>query len=252
LPQSIIPTQIPRKDKKSIDGLTKLNPRGTTQLPTTPLDPLNPRSRTVSVALPGPASDPINDSVFTDDPLSISIDDTVNFKIKDVINNKTIQFRCTVSNLTESGQPSWNQIDYIGRPYPVYVYKGVTRSVTFDFKAYASNEREVPIIWSKINYLAGLIHPAGYTQGGFMIPPYIEFTIGDLFKKQIGFISSYNNSIAPEVPWEVRSDRLKLPQMADINLTINIIENELKSPYGPNHKLYGFDPTYAIPNPGTK
>lgn len=187
-------------------------------------------------------SDPINESVF-DENTDVQIRDSIDFKIKDVVNNKTIRFRCTVSNLTESSSPMWNQIDYIGRPYPIYLYKGVTRTVTFDFKVYSTNKRELPIVWDKINYLSGLTHPAGYSSGGYMIPPYVEFTLGDLYKGTFGFISSYNKTIASETSWEVRDDEIKVPHMADINLTINIIEDELKSPFS---KLYGFNPKYVL------
>lgn len=213
--------------------------RGPNQLPTN-----QPRQNLedYTARLPGPTSDPINDSVFTDEQFAISIKDAVDFKIRDVVNKKTLQFRCTVSNITESSQPVWNQVDYVGRPYPVWFYKGVTRTVTFDFRVYPNNRNELPIVWNKINYLSGLTHPAAYTSGGYMVPPYIEFTIGNLFKNQFGFIASYSNTIAPESSWETRGD-MRVPHIADINLTINVIENELKTPF---KELYGFDLVYAL------
>jgi len=76
-----------------------------------------------------------------------------------------------------------------------------------------------------------------------MVPPYIEITIGDLYKNQFGFISGFNMSIPQESAWETRSGKTKLPHMVDINLSINIIEDGLKSPL---KKLYGFEPKYAL------
>jgi hypothetical protein len=217
------------------ESLSRLPARGTVPNPTN-----SPRQNLSDFKSPLPhaGSDPINDSIFSDD-----LTDLVDFKIRDVVNDKTLQFRCTVSNITESGTPSWNQIDYIGRPYPIWVYKGVTRTLTFDFRVYPNNRRELPVVWNKINYLSGLIHPSAYTVGGYMVPPYIEFTLGNLFKGQLGFISSYNNTISPESSWEVQENH-KLPFIADINLSINIIENELKTPF---KNLYGFDVVYAPP-----
>lgn len=226
------------------ENLPRLPARGTVQNPTNPLQAPRTLGGDDRPRLPNVGSDPLNDGVFADDGKSTPIDDLINFKIRDVVNDRTLQFRCTVSNLTESSQPSWNQIDYIGRPYPIWVYKGVTRSVTFDFRVYPNNRRELPVIWNKLNFLSGLTHPSAYTRGGYMVPPYIEFSIGDLFRGHLGIITSYNTTISPESSWEVGSDMLKLPHIADVNLTINIIEDELKTPF---KNLYGFDVIYAEP-----
>lgn len=177
------------------------------------------------VDTPGIRSDVINEFGVKDINDDTFPRDLVQLFFDDITNGKRLQFRATLSNITEAHLPEWIQHNYIGRPYPIHQYKGVSRSVTFDFKIYAMNKDEMDYIWKKLNYLTSLTHPASYVateqSAGFMTPPYVELTIGRLFKRTPGFINSLNYTIPEGTTWDLIDE---LPIGVDINVGFTIIE----------------------------
>lgn len=195
------------------------------------------------VDAPGTRSDVINefgvkgiDDNFPRDLIQLYFDD--------ITNDKRLQFRAAITNITETHTPEWNQHTYIGRPYPIHQYKGVSRTLTFDFKVYAMNKDELKNIWEKINYLTGLTHPASYVSSdqsaGYMTPPYIELTFGRLFSRVPGYINSLNYTVAEGTSWDLVEE---LPIGIDVNVGFTIIE---KQALAAGSKFYGDAPLTAL------
>jgi hypothetical protein len=62
-------------------------------------------------------------------------------------------------------------------------------------------------MWSRINYLAGLIKPSRYVEGNtpfdnFVVPPLTTITIGDMYKDQPYVLQSVGISIPEDALWE--------------------------------------------------
>ena len=188
---------------------------------------------TKQVDIPGTRSDVINEFGvldIKDGDSEFQKRDSIQLFFDDITNTRRIQFRATIASLSEVHSPSWVQHDYIGRPYPIHQYKGVTRELSFDFKVYAMNKAELEFIWQKLNYLTGMTHPASYTatdEGiGFMTPPYIELTVGNLYNKIPGFINALTYTIADGTSWDISK---QMPFGVDINVGYTIIETGSES-----------------------
>tara|TARA_B100000131_G_C17719638_1_gene452309 strand:- start:128 stop:592 length:465 start_codon:yes stop_codon:yes gene_type:complete len=54
----------------------------------------------------------------------------------------------------------------------------------------------------KLNYLVSLCYP-GYTETSLMISPFIELTIGDMFNKTPGLLSSLTVTVEEATTWEI-------------------------------------------------
>jgi hypothetical protein len=89
--------------------------------------------------------------------------DIIFFYFYDLINDVYIPFRATISGLNDLHSPEWEEVSYIGRADKLYVYKGFTRDVNFNFTVYASSLDELIPMWKRINYLVGLARPSNYT-----------------------------------------------------------------------------------------
>jgi len=178
---------------------------------------------------PGTRSDVINEKGISNIDGDFNRD-LIHLYFDDITNGKRIQFRATVANINESHTPEWTQHSYIGRPYPIHQYIGVSRTLTFDFKVYAMNKNEMGPIWEKLNYLTGMTHPASYVgsniSDGFMTPPYVELTLGAMFRKIPGYINSLNYTIQDGISWDINKE---LPLGVDINISFTIIETESHS-----------------------
>ena len=170
--------------------------------------------------------------------------DLIKFYFYDIYNQKYIPFRATVKSISERSVSSWDDFQYIGNADKVYNYKGFTRGLGFSFTTVAMSVKEMLPMWQRINYLMGLTKPANY-KNGFIVPPLVMLTIGDIYNNQPIVINSISMTIPDNATWETVSDsslkyeylngRLKsnedvtlaqFPREADINIDANILEKE--------------------------
>ena len=120
-------------------------------------------------------------------------------------------------SLTDSFNPSWTPINFIGRADPNYHYGGYTRDINVDFTVYTTDKDELKPIWRKLNALAGYTAPVydGSTIG--LKGPWMRITIGDLFFQQPIIINSlYYTLHDSETTWETNvleeSDQMEVPK----------------------------------------
>ena len=186
--------------------------------------------------------------------------DLIKFYFYDIYNQKYIPFRATVKGISERSVSSWDDFQYIGNADKVYNYKGFTRGLGFSFNVVAMSVKELLPMWQRINYLMGLTKPANY-KNGFIVPPLVMMTIGDIYKNQPIVINSINMTIPDNATWETVSEskgtfeylngRLKsndnvtlaqFPREAEISIDANILEKE-KPQVGLNNfgDFYNFD-----------
>lgn len=204
--------------------------------------------------------------------------DLIPFYFVDVVNEKRLTFRATLESVNESVSPDWNPQRPIGRPFNVYSYGGVERQLNFSFKIYPMNANEVVSNWTKYNYLVGLCYPAGYVgtdrqdatgdlrssspgdvlggsrvdnETGFIQPPFIRFTVGNLYKRQTGIITSIAMTVPQESSWEIgdtrttgRSNITKLGKQSLLSQLKKLAVDQLKGAKGEytvGEEVPGFD-----------
>jgi hypothetical protein len=102
------------------------------------------------------------------EPLNLNSDtqqskDLIYFYFFDLINNKYIPFRATITSISDQNSADWEDIQYMGRADKLFVYKGFSRDVNFAFTVYANSAKEMIPMWNRINYLVGLTRPSKYT-----------------------------------------------------------------------------------------
>jgi hypothetical protein len=170
--------------------------------------------------------------------------DLIKFYFYDIYNQKYIPFRATVKGISERSVSSWDDFQYIGNADKVYNYKGFTRGLGFSFNVVAMSVKELLPMWQRINYLMGLTKPANY-KNGFIVPPLVMMTIGDIYKNQPIVINSINMTIPDNATWETVSDRIdtyeylngrlktkdnvtvaQFPREVEISIDANILEKE--------------------------
>lgn len=142
-------------------------------------------------------------------------DDLIAFYFYDMINEKYIPFRASVTGINDSFQADWTNYKYIGRADKQYVYDGVTRQLSFSFKVIANSIKELLPMWTRVNYLCGLTMPANYTsapsqgdgsENQFIIPAFVLLTLGDMYKEQPIIINRVGLSIPEQAAWETVSE----------------------------------------------
>ena len=130
-------------------------------------------------------------------------EDFIPLYFHDLVNKKYIPFRALIQNTTDQSDSKWSSTQYLGRADEVHVYTGFTRTLSIDFQVVALSVEELHPMWQRINYMVGLTHPAKYTEHDFIVPPFVRFNLGDIYRNQPVLITSVSTSIPSEVSWEL-------------------------------------------------
>jgi hypothetical protein len=178
--------------------------------------------------------------------------DFIVLKFKSVHTNETANFRATVTGISETVSPSWDTAKFLGSPFNYYTYSSIERSVSFNFKMYSTTPTQHIACWQRLNFLTGLAYPQGYS-GPYAVPPFVEFTLGNLYKRKTTYIESLSYTMDDTAGWEIGSINTpskvkvngkevsmadyKLPIVIDVSITLKIVESKGTTD---TQKFYGF------------
>ena len=133
-------------------------------------------------------------------------------------------FRAYLKDITDTPNPTWNTVNYVGRGEPFYIYKGFERSLSFTLQVAAMSEEELRPMWQKLNYLYSNTMP-DYSNN-VMRAPYMRLTLGDYMFRQPGIIKNLTYTIGNDSPWEIALDEpevgsslYELPHVMTIQMT---------------------------------
>ena len=182
--------------------------------------------------------------------------DFVALKFHSITLGTTAQFRATITGLTETFAPTWDSNKFIGNPFNFYTYSGIERSVQFNFKVYSLSILEHLAAWERLNFLASLVYPTyGGAGGNYTVPPFLKFTLGNMYRNKECFIDSLIYTVDDNNMWEIGLNTtnpkyadLKLPTIIDVGITLKFVESKSSTN---KVKLYGFGPIKA-PAPANK
>tara|TARA_B100001564_G_C20603141_1_gene653777 strand:- start:55 stop:1389 length:1335 start_codon:yes stop_codon:yes gene_type:complete len=234
-----------RPRKENSDG--SLTPHGVNQM-------LESRTELDSDGRPQPAplSDVINSNNFHDRVNAFPITETNNIPIDFVdfrfqtrqyartgtAEPRTIVFRASLNNINENVQPNYSEIKYLGRPDKFYLYDGVDRDINIDFTIYPKTAQEFPFLAEKLNYLVGLAYPQ-YNKSGIMVAPYVDLTLGDMFRRQPGYISNLAINVQDNTTWE--TEWFQFPKHLTATLTFRYIGRYEPHQFGKHYDLPWLD-----------
>lgn len=186
----------------------------------------------------------LKDGTFFDDY------DFVTLKFWSLSVGTAVNFRATISGLTETFAPSWDTNKFVGNPFNFYTYNSVERSVTFNFKVFSMSITEHQAAWSRLTFLATMVYPQGYSDNVlYATPPIIKFTLGNMYQNKSAFIESLTYTIDDNTTWEdgIQNAHIAknyiLPKIVDVSITLKLIESigttySFKNKYA--KRLYGF------------
>ena len=154
--------------------------------------------------------------------------DFIPLKFWSVARKQAINFRAVISGLSETLSPSWDTNRFVGNPFSFYTYNGIERGVTFEFKIYSLNEVEHVAAWQRVSFLTSLVYPQGYVNNVAVTPPFLKFTLGNMYNNKECFIESLTYTIDDNTPWEIGLDAYakdwKLPKIINVGITLKLVE----------------------------
>tara|TARA_Y100000356_G_C11253860_1_gene288828 strand:- start:247 stop:2304 length:2058 start_codon:yes stop_codon:yes gene_type:complete len=119
-----------------------------------------------------------------------------------------INFRAFLTGYNDNHSAEWGPKRYSGRGENFYTYQGFERQVGFNFKIAAQSKQEMKPLYNKLNYLVSTLYP-NYNSAGAMRGNIVKLTIGDLFYRCPGILTSLNLTIDDDYPWEIAFDSVQ-------------------------------------------
>ena len=162
------------------------------------------------------------------------VKDLINFWFEDGIAGRNVMpFRCTITGLSDTFSPGWSAIAIMGRPDGAALYTSFERSISFSFTAHATSRSEMIPMWRKLNYLASYTMPDYNASGGKPSGPFMRLTIGDLYYKCPGYITSLSYTFPDEGSWDIAADfdpqdnpnPKQLPMSVEVSVGYTIIND---------------------------
>jgi hypothetical protein len=156
--------------------------------------------------------------------------DYVPLKFVSVATATAVNFRGTITGLSEQFSPSWDSSRFIGSPFNFYTYQSIERTVQFTFKVFSLNGREHKTNWERLGYLSSLCYPQEYMNTtGAITAPFLKFTLGDMYRNKECFIENMSYNIDDNYPWEVGLNdktlqNYRLPMIVEVTMTLKFIE----------------------------
>ena len=166
------------------------------------------------LGMPNQGSDTLNSSV------NATKNDFVKIKIASAASNKTLQFRSYLKTFSDSVTPQYADINYVGRPDTLKVFKGTARSVSLGFLVPAFSKDELRVIYGKLNQLIQ-IAGTGTIDGNYLGGPFLKVSIGNYLTNAPAIASSIKFDSNPtEYSWDVDSE---VSQIVDVSLDLVIL-----------------------------
>jgi len=153
--------------------------------------------------------------------------DLVELKFWSVAKQAAVNFRATLTGITETISPTWDTQKFVGNPFNFYTYSNIERSINFAFKIYALNADELKACWQKINFLTNLTYPQRYAGNIAVVPPFIRFTLGSMHVNKEAFISDLSYEVPDDAPWETGEDGMDeyiLPKIVNVTMALKLVE----------------------------
>lgn len=169
--------------------------------------------------------------------------DFIPVKFTSVFGNKSVNFAAVIDGVNETVSPSWESAKFLGSPFSYYTYSGIERSVSFNLKLFSLNPSEHIILWQKIDFLTSLTYPISYDgTSTYIVPPFVTFTMGNLYKNKYCFIESLSYTMEDNGGWETGTSivgensvnisgqtfnlsEYKLPRQVSVALTLKFVES---------------------------
>ena len=154
-----------------------------------------------------------------------------------------IQFRGTVSGMTDTFSPNWDSIKYNGRADEAFKYTSFNRTLSFNFKVIATSRKEMKPIWKKLRLLSSMTMPVYGGDAGYN-GVINKFRLGNLYNDKLCIIESLSYTYMDELPWEISmlgsNEPLgEIPMGIDVSIGLKILGDEL-----PTYNSKVFDMTW--------
>jgi hypothetical protein len=154
--------------------------------------------------------------------------------------DSNVTFRAFISSIKENVKPEFSEQRYVGRTERFVTYGGVKRGLSLSFNLVAFAQDEINNMWKRVNYLTGMAFPAG-VKNGFMIPPLMNVTIGNIYRNQPCYIETLDYDFLDDsTTFDIDAE---VPMVIGVTMQLSLFEKQSRFQ---NTPFYGITETVAV------
>ena len=150
-------------------------------------------------------------------------EDFINFKFSSKRPNaaeEILQFRAYLDGISDAFNYSWQDIAYVGRTTPTYLFQSIERAASFNFKVYSFTRAEMEANYKRLNRFIQMTSPE--IESGLPVGPLLKLTIGDWWKENPFILDSFTLTPVDNAPWDIDEGR-QLPFYVDCSVSGKIL-----------------------------
>ena len=134
--------------------------------------------------------------------------------VKFTTQEMTIPLRGTITGLSDTVTPTWNETMYVGRPQGVVTYGGFAREMSFDLTLAAVNPHQLRPMWEKINDISNLVLPQSDNVDDTRFAGRLaSLTIGNYIEDQLCAVTGLTITPSEEMYWEIGDPEIHHPSL---------------------------------------
>jgi len=131
-----------------------------------------------------------------------------------------LQFRAFLSGITDAYNIGFQDIGYVGRTTPTYLFQQIERDASFSFKLYSMSRSEMEANYKRLNRFIQIISPE--IKSGLPVGPLIKLTIGDWWVDNPFIVENFSMTPVENGPWDIDEGR-QLPFYVDCSVSGKVL-----------------------------
>jgi len=169
------------------------------------------------IQMPDKGSDMMHGQVTQKIDQSPAINDFVRVAISSPRDGVSLQFRSFITAFSDSFTPSYTDVNFIGRPDTMKVYKGVSRTISLGLKVPILSEEDLLNVYKKLEALIKVGVMGKVTDGNnYLRGPFLRLTVGSWLSKTPIILNTLKFDTNPtEYSWDISKE---VPHIVDVSM----------------------------------
>jgi len=119
--------------------------------------------------------------------------------------NQYLFFQAYIDSFSDQVGAEYDPYNYVGRGYPLYKYKGFSRSIGLSFTIVAQTPNQLLHIYKKLNQLQQHLAP-NYSNNGYLRGNFVKLTFGDYLNNVPGILKGFSLTPIFEAGFDIGGD----------------------------------------------
>ena len=166
----------------------------------------------------------------------IELDSSKDNSAQNIIIKNRIYLPPTIMDFSDNLAPTWNELEYVGRPNTSHVYTGFKKTISFSFYLNGDSPKNHKKVFETLSFFENAMRPSGFSYLQGMSGNILLFNMSNLITNNIVIIDSFEKTM--EGPWHLTTG---MPMIYKCSISLKVLyDGAIESGFVENRD-YGHD-----------